>query len=355
MNEGKRTGDNGAKNEADSSTKNRMKIVAGLGSVDEYIRFCEAGADEFFAGYVPYEWNKKYGTVLPLNRREVFCSNVQLGSFSELEILAAMVKKYGKLVHLTFNALYYIPEQYPEIAGIIRQCMSLGFASFILADPALMEYLNQQKITCEIHLSGENGEVNSRMLSVFQKYPVQRLIFHRKNSFSDMESVVEYGKRLENGKKNMSGIITEYEAFVLNELCHFSGAFCNSLHCDEMGYLCRVPYRLGMVKCGGFADVEEQRTGRIDDPVQLPYDEDGYLCGATGCGLCALYRLQKAGITHLKLVGRGNYVDFMERDIRNLRKALEILEQSDSEKTYQKKMKQELFAKGCSGNCYYRE
>ena len=27
-----------------------MKIVAGLGSLDEYIRFCDAGADEFFAG-----------------------------------------------------------------------------------------------------------------------------------------------------------------------------------------------------------------------------------------------------------------------------------------------------------------
>lgn len=74
----------------------RMKIVAGLGSVDEYIRFCKAGADEFFAGYVPYEWNKKYGTVLPLNRREVFCSNVQLGSLSELEILAGMIRKYDK-------------------------------------------------------------------------------------------------------------------------------------------------------------------------------------------------------------------------------------------------------------------
>ena len=24
-----------------------MKIVAGLGSVDEYIRYCEAGADEY--------------------------------------------------------------------------------------------------------------------------------------------------------------------------------------------------------------------------------------------------------------------------------------------------------------------
>lgn len=27
-----------------------MKLTVGLGSVDEYIRFSEAGADEFFCG-----------------------------------------------------------------------------------------------------------------------------------------------------------------------------------------------------------------------------------------------------------------------------------------------------------------
>ena len=52
-----------------------MKITAGLGSIDEYIRFAEAGADEFFSGYVPYSWAEKYGTVMPLNRREVFCAS----------------------------------------------------------------------------------------------------------------------------------------------------------------------------------------------------------------------------------------------------------------------------------------
>ena len=51
-----------------------MKITAGLGSVEEYERFVRAGADEFFSGYVPYEWAKKYGTVMPLNRREVLRS-----------------------------------------------------------------------------------------------------------------------------------------------------------------------------------------------------------------------------------------------------------------------------------------
>lgn len=370
-----------------------MKIVAGLGSVDEYIRFCEAGADEFFAGYVPYDWNRKYGTMLPLNRREVLCSNVQLGAFSELEILAAMVRKYKRLVHLTFNALYYIPQQYPEIARIVTKCMELGFQSFILADPALICYLRQNGIGCEIHLSGETSEVNSRMFSVFQEQEITRLIFHRKNSFSDMKRVVENGRQ--------QGKTLEYEAFVLNELCQFSGAFCNSLHCDEMGYLCRVPYRLGTVmrknlmKAGETKenrlenqrnwqraenaettenpakrwkwDVQERKMGEnggernfgIPEPAgqhhpEEAYTEDGYLCGATGCGLCALYQLQKAGITHVKLVGRGNYVDFMERDIRNLKRALKILEESCTEEQYQKRMKQTLFPCGCSGNCYYR-
>ena len=63
-----------------------MKITSGLGSIDDYPRYVRAGADELFCGYVPFSWSEKYGTVLPLNRREVLNYNVQIGSFSELEI-----------------------------------------------------------------------------------------------------------------------------------------------------------------------------------------------------------------------------------------------------------------------------
>ena len=65
-------------------------------------------------------------------------------------------------------------------------------------------------------------------------------------------------------------------------------------------------------------------------------------------------RMKQVGITHLKLVGRGNYTDFMEKDIRQLRKALDILEKSDNELQYQREMKASLFPDGCSQNCYYR-
>ena len=83
-----------------------MKIVAGLGSIDEYETFVKAGADEFFCGYVPFSWAEKYGVIHSLNRREVLFYNVQIGSMSELQILKKMVDYYGKPVTLTFNSLY---------------------------------------------------------------------------------------------------------------------------------------------------------------------------------------------------------------------------------------------------------
>ena len=315
-----------------------MKITAGLGSADEYIRFVEAGADEFFSGFVPYSWTEKYGTVMPLNRREVLCYHVQLGAFSELEILSEMIRKYKKPVHLTFNSLYYIPQQYPEIVEIIENCMKLGFMSYIIADPALIVYLREKGIPCEIHMSGEMGEINRRTVEVFQRLDLKRVIFHRKNSFEDMQSVI-CSERTAGGRRAE----TEFEAFVLNEMCQFTGAFCNSLHCDELGHLCRVPYW-----------TEPVRDESEDEDATAPqYDDNGYLCGATGCGLCALYRLRDVGITHLKLVGRGNYTDFMEKDIRNLKTALEILENTDTEAAFRTEMKKQIFPYGCSGNCYY--
>lgn len=341
-----------------------MKITSGLGSIDDYPRYVRAGADELFCGYVPFSWSEKYGTVLPLNRREVLNYNVQIGSFSELEILANMVQKYQKPVHLTFNSLYYRPEQYEEIARIIQQCRSIGFESYILADPALLVYLRKEKIDCEVHLSGDLGTVNSAMTEVFAKEYPKRIIFQRKNTISEMCAVIRHITAQKEAARKEWTYPTEFEAFALNELCQFSGAFCNSLHCDEMGYLCRVPY---WKKPMSFSEskLEKQEKNRPGENISIsewdsaselmnPVSEDGYLCGATGCGLCTLKRLSDAGITHLKLVGRGNYTDFMERDIRNLRRTLEILEDSSTEEEYIRAMKAELFPNGCSHMCYAR-
>lgn len=332
-----------------------MKIVAGLGSIDEYIPYVKAGADELFCGYVPESWSEKYGTMLPLNRREVLYYNVQIGAMSELKILRSMMDVYGVPVKLTFNSLFYLPEQYPEIAGIIVDCIKNGFDTFIIADPALVLYLRKNRIPCRIHLSGELSEVNRPMIESFLKMDVQRIIFHRKNTIEDMHSCISYIQK----QCEETGIeAPEYESFVLNEMCHFTGAFCNSLHCDELPHLCRVPYWLGDRKTGDSTMNEERIQNNLEQEEMRQDEElDEYQTGSSGCGLCALPELRSAGVTNLKLVGRGGHVLDMRQDIMQLKKALDLLEEYpdlNHAEQYQNRMKELLLEHDCSHVCYYR-
>jgi len=313
-----------------------MKIVAGLGAIEEYPAYVNAGADELFCGYVPAGWNEKYGMKMPLNRREVRYYNVQIGSMEDLKILRKMIDRYGAPVKIALNSLYYTREQYAEIAKIVRECLSIGYDSFIIADPVLLKYLKEQRIMYNVHISGEMSEYNTSFLGMLGKYFPKRVIFHRKCDISDMAECISFGKAMTQNP------IEEYEAFILNELCHFTGAYCNSLHCDEMCHLCHVPYEVGGI-------AEKRQAARLCQDISY----SGELLGESGCGLCALWKLQKAGITHLKVVGRGNYPDEMERDIRGLRKALQLLEDSTDEADFHEKIRNTLFPEGCSGKCYY--
>ena len=133
----------------------------------------------------------------------------------------------------------------------------------------------------------------------YEEMKICRVIFHRKNTVEEIRSCISHLKQ------NI-----EYEAFVLNEQCHFSGAFCNSLHCDELGHLCQTPYRLEPIR---------QKESR-----------------------------------ELEVMLQKLHTEAMLQDIRQLKRSLEILETAGTEREFQRNMKTEIFPDGCSGNCYYR-
>ena len=208
-----------------------MKITAGLGALENLPRLAAAGADEVFCGYVPVSWLEKYGNFTPLNRREVLLQGLQIDSMSDLKLLRRMAEDCGVAVSLTFNALYYLPEQLPLLCELFMELKQIGLDRWILADPALMLHLMQNRIGGHIHLSGEAGCFSPDALAFFRRLGVERCIFPRKMTPEEMAACIATAPEL------------EYEAFALNENCHFSGAHCLSLHCDELEALCRVPYR----------------------------------------------------------------------------------------------------------------
>ncbi len=63
--------------------------------------------------------------------------------------------------------------------------------------------------------------------------------------------------------------------------------------------------------------------------------------------------MREAGISYGKLVSRGNFLEDTVRDIRAFRTALDIVDDSANEMSFQKQLKRQLFPDGCSGTCYY--
>lgn len=365
-----------------------MKITAGLGSIDNYPQYVKAGADEVFTGYVPYSWNSRYGNVYPLNRREVLYYNVSVGTLEDVAILYDMYMELKVPVTFTFNALYYTEEQYILICRYIKDINNIGFKDFIIADPGLIMYIYENDTRLynriNIHLSGECMEYNTKSMELLKKYNIKRYIFHRKNTFAQMKACIDYVKQYNEA--------AEFEAFFMNEKCHYNGSYCNSLHCDELSHLCMVPYETGDYdsNCNAnntdiqrIADMSVKKEEAdillketdIQSEEHTEYESDRevseseYIPGMSGCGLCAAKIFDEIGITNLKIVGRGAYTDCMIKDIKTANRTLSILEmlkkqknelnmQCNNEDIYDNSefrdiIVAKMFNGRCSENCYY--
>ncbi|MBA2213310.1 U32 family peptidase [Sellimonas intestinalis] len=325
-----------------------MKIVTPLCCVENYERLVDAGADEFFCGYNSHSWLEQYANIVPMNRREYLLS-ANICSLEEMKILSSLVEKYKKPVKITLNSLFYLRKQYDEIVKVIKQLMQYNFNTFIISDIALIMYLYEQKLNCKIHLSGETAEVNSLMIDMLKKYNITRFVFHRKNSIEEIRSCIE----------NCDDKNIEFEAFMLNELCPYTGAFCGSWHCDELLHICKLPFKVEKfnsdLNC--FADVEKNMTvynrasrvnfRKINDDI-----DENYRFGVTGCGACKIFELEKAGVGFVKVVGRDKKLDLIEKDIRILRKLLDCANDFSESSEYSAYVKKAIGH--CNEMCYYR-
>lgn len=323
-----------------------MKILVPLSNVDNYEELVEAGADEFYSGFVPYSWLEKYGMWQPINRRE-FMNTSNICSLSSMKILSSKVKKYGVSVKITFNGLNYTPAQYEMIKNIIEELIGIGFNTFIIADLGLIHYLREHDINCTIHVSGEAAVFNHESMAYLNQYNVSRFVFPRKTSIEEMKKCIE-----KNGRE------IEYEAFILNENCVYVGAFCNTLHCDEMSSACFLPYKVSnrdeisekMKSIMKFYTVYNFKENKKESLLS-----ESYHIGNHGCGICYLERLQQIGITNMKIVGRGKEMSGLIEDVKYIRGLLKAIKENKFECKV-KELRTEMYGKHCPDRrmfCYY--
>ena len=257
-----------------------MKILSPLRSVSEVGPLKTAGADEFYCGLAPPGWKKKFGAAWT-NRRHPDSAGVL-----DEQALREIISAAGSVpVHVTLNSPHYPRGAVQMLAEYgTRLLQELGVCALIVADMDLLLALIERGHAADLHLSSLATSTNAASARFFRELGVSRIILPRHLTLAEIDRCVIDG--------------VGFEAFLINDGCVFEEGLCATTH--AAGTFC-------LADGDGLKDMP---PGILDQYARWKWVQNNCGCSTSRgfplgpCGLCAIPRLQAAGVGSLKVVGR---------------------------------------------------
>lgn len=268
-----------------------MKILAPLRHSEEVVPLIEAGADEFFCGLTPPDWESRFGQTW-VNRRAPQSAGVSDGADFERIIARAD----NRPVYVALNAPGYPSGAVDLLASFGAALLSQGAAGLIIADMDLLLALVERGHGSQLHLSSLATCINAEAAKFYRDLGIRRIILPRHLTLSEIESIL------------IPDI--EFETFLLNDGCVFEEGLCATTHA-----------------AGAFCTMDGESDLDISSETRERYAFWKWTlnhCGCrTGndypmgpCGLCAIPRLLRSGIVSFKVVGREASLPRKEASVR---------------------------------------
>lgn len=268
-----------------------MKILAPLRNSQEVAPLIKAGADEFFCGVAPADWEGRFGGAWTSRRAPGSAGVPDLEDFVRIVGEAS-----GRPVHVALNAPSYPPGGVEMLAEFAARLVELGASGVIVADLDLLLTLAEAGLGARLHLSSLATCTNAEAAGFYRDLGVARIVLPRHLTLAEIEAIPVAG--------------VEFEAFLLNDGCVFEEGLCMTTHA-----------------AGPFCTLDGEGTDGVSPETKERYafwkwtlnhcgcrTGHGYPLGP--CGLCALPRLQAAGIASLKVVGREASLERKEASVR---------------------------------------
>lgn len=256
-----------------------MKLLAPLKNSSEVESLLDAGAEEFYCGITPPDWQARFSQNW-VNRR----SPVSAGVLDFADLQRILSRAAGCPVYVTLNAPFYPSGSLAMLVEFSMELLSAGVSGLIVADLDLLLSLAEAGLAAKIHLSSLATCTNPGAAAFFRELGVSRIIFPRHLTLDEIEESM------------VSGL--EFEAFLLNDGCVFEEGLCATSH--AAGPIC--------LKDGEAAQGFSAQTLENYEFWKWTLNHcgcktnRGYPIGP--CGLCALPRMLRLGISSLKVVGR---------------------------------------------------
>ncbi|HNY30144.1 MAG TPA: U32 family peptidase [Fibrobacteria bacterium] len=322
----------------------RIRIVAPLHRPEEVPDLARAGADEIYCGYLPPDWISRYGDWDGLSRRQGTVANLSFPD--QLRRTARACAELGMGSALALN-VRFTEAQIPSVLDIALLWESAGGTSVVVSCPNLLLALDRSGSRLQRHLSLLANCANSAAIRLFLPLGVSRFVLPRELTIAEMARIAAVEPGL------------EYEAMSYHDKCTFVDGLCGFYHDTVQAVETDLPADFDA------SDPSLPCVERIDPGYE------GHGCGIAfassqgapftfgtrsstpGCAVCDVAALADAGVTFLKIGGRGLPLAEKIRAIRRLRDAADRRESSTAGRAAPIPP-QDPSRKGCrEGRCYY--
>lgn len=301
-----------------------------------------AGAGEVYLGFHDEAWTSRFGEDADVNRMSGFGRVANALSFEglldEIAFLRAEDRQVG--IWCTFNSAQYTRAQRGWIASAYLPALAqAGASGVIVSGPELACAAADAGL--RVVASTMCAIYNEDIARAYRDSGFSRVILPRDMALSEIEGVMAAVPEL------------EYEVFLMRNGCVFADSHCLGLHRAEAPSLCRTlreaPWYEIPLSCEGARLEARVENGRL---YRGRFHE-------SACGQCALWRLERAGATAYKVVGRCDDAESLCADVALTARNAEIARACASEEAYLAAMERpEGIAALCADaglSCYYPE
>lgn len=324
-----------------------MGILAPLNNAEWLDAYIDAGATQFYCGFYDEDWERTLGSFCDLNRMSGFGREANSLSFEELLPVIEEISNKGKKAYVPFNAPTYTRYSLDCQSWFYGHLAECGATGVIVSLPEQVELAKSQGLDPVISTMG--GVFNSMIASYYEELGVKRVILPRDLSLSEIDSIVKSTPNL------------EHEVFLMRNGCAYSDSHCLAMHGHERGALChelKMGTKQMLMSPEDKENLKDFEVRLIEDAFRETSHAYCESFHKYTCGLCALWRLSRMGISAYKVVGRSDAPEALCQDIKMANDNLSIALESTSQEEYLSRMLRHPYAEVvCTDglNCYYPE
>ncbi|MFM1877547.1 MAG: hypothetical protein RLZZ241_413 [Bacteroidota bacterium] len=272
------------------------EIMAPVGSFESLEAALNAGCNSVYFG------------VEQLNMRARSTVNFTIDDLGEI---ADRCSKRGIKSYLTLNTILY-DHDVNLMKGIVDAAKSSGISAIIGSDHAVLSYCRQ--IEMPLHISTQANVTNIESVAFYAAF-ADVMVLSRELSLRQVADISREIKRRD--IKGPSGELVRLEVFAHGALCMaVSGKCYLSLHSHN-------------ASANRGACIQNCRKEYIvtskDDGLELAIDNEYIMSAKDLCTIGFLDKILDAGVSILKIEGRGRSADYVDTTVRCYREAVDAL------------------------------